>query len=116
MVSITKNIEIEFTDEKITASGGSIFLAAMAERLGLADRLRKAIRIKRRNRGASDVEILLSLIYSLAQGDGAILDVDRLAEDEARLKLLGLERVPGHATGQSETIISPIHLHTGKQG
>jgi len=38
----------------------------------------------------------LSLIYTLANGDGAISDVDRLAFDTARREILGLERVPGH--------------------
>lgn len=93
---IPNKIEIEFTDEKITPSGGSIFLSAMAEKLGLPNELKAAIKLKRRDRGASDEEMLLSLIYSLAQGDGAILDVDRLRQDEARQKLLGLQRVPNH--------------------
>lgn len=93
---IARNIEIEFTDERITASGGSVFLSAMAERLGLPEQLESAIKVKKRDRGASDKEMLLSLIYSLAQGDGAILDVDRLGQDDARQKLLGLQRVPNH--------------------
>jgi hypothetical protein len=93
---IPSKIEIEFTDEKITPSAGSIFLSAIADKLGLPKQLRSAIKLKKRARGASDAEMLLSLIYSLAQGDGAILDVDRLGQDEARRELLGLQRVPNH--------------------
>lgn len=93
---IPSKIEIEFTEERITSSAGSIFLSAMADKLGLSEQLKTAIKLKKRARGASDVEMLLSLIYSLAQGDGAILDVDRLGQDEARRELLGLERVPNH--------------------
>ena len=93
---IPSNIEIEFTDERITPSAGSIFLSAMAKKLGLADKLKAAVKLKKRARGASDVEMLLSLIYSLAHGDGAILDVDRLGQDDTRQKLLGLDRVPNH--------------------
>ena len=93
---IPSKIEIEFTDERITPSAGSIFLSAMADKLGLPKQLEEAIKLKMRARGASDAEMLLSLIYSLAQGDGAILDVDRLAGDDARRQLLGLQRVPNH--------------------
>ncbi len=93
---IPSKIEIEFTDEKITPSAGSIFLSAIADKLGLPKQLRSAIKLKKRARGASDEEMLLSLIYSLAQGDGAILDVDRLGQDDARRELLGLQRVPNH--------------------
>lgn len=93
---IPSKIEIDFTDERITASGGSIFLSGMAEKLGLRDELKRALKLKKRARGASDEEMLLSLIYSLAQGDGAILDVDRLGADTTRCDLLGLKRVPNH--------------------
>ncbi len=93
---IAGRIEIDFTDERITASAGAVFLSAMAEKLGLRDELKSAIKLKQRARGASDEEMLLSLIYSLAQGDGAILDVDRLGQDNTRCDLLGLKTVPNH--------------------
>ena len=81
MKSIAKKFQIDFTDEAITASGGSIFLQAMAEKLGLREKLRGALRLKQRRRGASDEEMLLSLIYSLAQSDGNLVYVDRLRVD-----------------------------------
>lgn len=93
---IPSKLEIDFTDERITASAGSVFLSATAEKLGLRDELKRAIKLKQRARGASDEEMLLSLIYSLAQGDGAILDVDRLGQDTTRCDLLGLKTVPNH--------------------
>lgn len=58
--------------------------------------MREAIRLKKRARGASDEEMLLSLIYSLAQGDGARLYVDRLGQDMTRCDLLRLRTVPTH--------------------
>lgn len=93
---IPSKIEIDFTDEGITASAGSVFLSAMARKLGLGEHLKETIKLKKRERGASDREMLLSLIYSLAQGDGAILDVDRLGQDRTRCNLLGLKTVPKH--------------------
>ena len=66
----TKRIEIEFTDEVLTPLGGSVFLAEMAQRLGLPRMLWERIGLKRRQRGASDAEMLLAAIYSLAAGAG----------------------------------------------
>jgi hypothetical protein len=93
---IPSKIEIEFTDEGITASAGSVFLCAMAKKLQLREQLKESMKLKKRARGATDAEMILSLIYSLAQGDGALLDVDRLGHDQTRRELLGLETVPNH--------------------
>jgi hypothetical protein len=96
MSIIANRIEIDFTEEQISPSAGSIFLSGMAEKIGLRDELNAAIKVKKRARGSSDAEMLLSLIYSLAQGDGALLDVDRLGHDRTRCQVLGLEKVPNH--------------------
>ena len=95
MKSIAQKFEIDFTEESITGSGGSAFLSRMAQHLGLPQLLEEAVRLKQRRRGASDVEMLLSLIYTLGQGDGAMRDVDRLGADAPRRSLLELEQVPG---------------------
>jgi DDE family transposase len=87
-------IEIDFTDEALTSLGGSVFLSAMADRLELRRRLSEQIRLKQRRRGSSEADMLLSAVYSLAAGDGALCDVDRLRADEPRLEALGLESVP----------------------
>jgi len=94
MRHIPEKVQIDFTDEKITGSAGGIFLAEVARRMGLPRMLERSLSEKVRNRGASDTEMMQSLIYSLAQGDGALSDVDRLGADEARQLLLGVGRVP----------------------
>lgn len=96
MSIIAEKIEIDFTDDQITTSAGSYFLAQMSSHLNLPRLLDDGLHLKSRRRGASDAEMMLSLIYSLAQGDGAILDVDRLGADVPRRRLLGLEKVPNH--------------------
>lgn len=88
-------IAVDFTDEAITPCGGSYFVARMAERLGLPERLSERLHVKKRDRGARDAEMVLSAVYSLAAGDGALVDVDRLGVDQARMEALGLARVPG---------------------
>lgn len=96
MNSIAQKIEIDFTDEAITSSGGSVFLSSMSEHIGIPDLLSEAIKLKCRRRGADDVQTMVSLIYCFAQGDGKLLDVDRLLADETRQELLDLKDVPGH--------------------
>lgn len=96
MSIIAKKIEIDFTDDKITSSGGSVFLSQTSSHLGLPKLLDSALGLKVRKRGASDSQMILSLIYSLANGDGALSDVDRLVADHPRRELLGLDHVPGH--------------------
>ncbi len=92
------SITIDFTDEQITSNGGAISLAQMAARLGLPALLDAAERLKQRASGASDRETLLALIFSLAQGDGALCEVDRLAADNVRARLLNLSRAPTACT------------------
>lgn len=87
-------IEIDFTDEAITPLAGSLFLSRAAEGLGLPEILRSDVRLKKRNRGADDAQMLLSMIYSMAGGDGAISDVERIRADEPRRIALGLSTSP----------------------
>ena len=93
-MTIPENVQIDFTDDEITSSGGSIFLSALATHLDLPAHLSESIHLKVRHRGASDADTLLSLIYTLAQGDGLLSDVDRLHADHVRSCLLGLSQVP----------------------
>lgn len=93
-MTILENVQIDFTDDEITSSGGSIFLSNLAIQIGLPGLLSQSIHLKVRRRGASDSDTLLSLIYSLAQGDGLLSDVDRLGADHVRSDLLGLSQVP----------------------
>lgn len=94
MPRLPQTTRIDFTDDKMTSSGGSVFLSRVAARLGLPALLGDALRLKVRARGASDAETLLALVYTLAQGDGTLSDVDALGADEVRQSLLGLARVP----------------------
>lgn len=86
--------EIDFTDELITSKGGLTFLAQFASQLGLPELLAQNLKLKVRNRGPSDVQYLLSLIYSMALGEGDLCDVDLLKEDLAQRIWAGLKEVP----------------------
>lgn len=87
-------VSYEFTDLDLTAFGGASILARTARRFGLFELLSEAVSVKVRDRGASDVETLWSLICSLARGHGALSDLDALRADSVARTLLGLRRVP----------------------
>lgn len=87
-------VSYEFTDLDLTAFGGASILARTARRFGLFELLAGAVSVKVRDRGASDVETLWSLICSLARGHGALSDLDALRADSVARTLLGLRRVP----------------------
>ncbi|MCZ0943860.1 MAG: transposase [Gammaproteobacteria bacterium] len=87
-------VEIGFTDDRLTGTGGAVFLAEAAKRLGLLPLLAEAVSVKRRARGASDAETQWSLVASLASGGGALSDVDALRGDAVQRELLGLREAP----------------------
>lgn len=87
-------VEIDFTDAALTGQGGWSLLGAMARRLGLPEQLSASLQLKQRRRGASDAEMLWSLVASLASGNGALSDLDALRADEAGQQLLGLDKAP----------------------
>ena len=82
-------VEMEFTDLNMTAYGGSSILAQTARQFGLLELLAEAVRMKVRNRGASDTETLWAIIACLARGDGALSDLDALRADPVARLLLG---------------------------
>ena len=87
-------VEMDFTDLNLTAYGGSSILAQTARQYGLFELLADAVRVKVRNRGATDAETLWAMIASLARGDGALSDLDALRADGVARTLLGLRNVP----------------------
>lgn len=87
-------VDIDFTDARLTDQGGLTFLARLADQLNLPARFEESIRIKQRRRGASDAEMLWSLVASLAAGNGALSDLDALRSQPVDQTLLGLEEVP----------------------
>lgn len=89
------SVEVDFTDAALTTQGGELFVARMAEQLGLPAALSRAISLKERRRGPSDAAHLLALTYNLAGGQGHLADLDAVAGDPVRGIAMGLDQVPG---------------------
>lgn len=99
-------IETSFTDAALVGTGGWIRLAQMAKQSGLLTALCKGIRLKRRQRGASDEEMPWSLIASLAVGTGALTDLDALRTNQEEPVLLGLTEAPSGRSRQHRPSLS----------
>ncbi len=94
-------VETEFTDAMLTGRGGWSVLARLAKKLGLLRQLSGCVRVKARARGASDGEVLWSLVASLCAGNGSLSDLDALRADAVGRRLLGLRRAPsGRRAGE----------------
>ena len=70
VAQIPTRINVEFSDSLMTANAGLSCLAVLAQQWGLIVRLARAILLKCRCRGPRDDEMLISMILSLASGNG----------------------------------------------
>ena len=77
-------------DGLLTGLAGLPTLARLARSLGLPWKLQQLVQVKRRQRGSTDAQSLLTLIYTLATGGGHLNAVDALAADEAACVGTGL--------------------------
>ena len=96
MLANPRDVVIDFSDRNITSSGGMCFLWRMARHLDLLRELSRLPSLKLRRRGVADAERTWSLIASLAQGNGALSDLEVLGWDRAACELLGLTERPSH--------------------
>ncbi len=87
-------IDIDFTDERLTSNAGLVFIGQQAKHMKVPELLDTRIKVKQRNRGCNDAQMLLSLIYSFCTGNGCLSDVDALKADRVAQQLLGLTQVP----------------------
>ena len=95
MITASKpKIEIDFTDDKLTSTAGLVFVSALSKRLGLAEGIAKNVRVKKRQRGCSDHQMLMSLIYSFCSGNGHLSDIDALSCDTPVCRVVGIDRLP----------------------
>lgn len=94
IADIAPKIDVDFTDEQLTATAGLAFVGQLNKQLKLPQLLSEGVKLKRRHRGSSDTQMLLSLIYSFCAGHGHLSDVDTLKADTTAQRILGLNQVP----------------------
>ncbi len=64
----TPTLAYEVCDDDLTGLAGLGVVARLARFRGLPEKLAASVRLKRRRRGCSDVQMLLALIYSAGGG------------------------------------------------
>ncbi|MBN2246908.1 MAG: IS1380 family transposase [Candidatus Aminicenantes bacterium] len=80
---------------KVTASSGLILIMAFAQEIGLAAELEKRFsHLKKRQRGYSVSEKILSFVEMLIKGGRRLSDIDILSSDPGLLDMLGMDRFP----------------------
>jgi len=80
---------------KVTASSGLILVMAFAQEIGLAAELEKRFsHLKKRQRGYSVSEKILSFVEMLIKGGRRLSDIDILSSDPGLLDMLGRDRFP----------------------
>lgn len=77
--------EIDLANAQLTGIGGWSLLTSTAHQSGLLDQLAEAVQVKKRQRGASDAQVLWALILWLAAGNGALSDFDAALARRIRL-------------------------------
>ncbi len=81
-------------DDHWTGLAGLGVVARLARFLGLPAKLAASVRLPRRRRGCSDMQMLLALIYSAYAGVGHLHAVDALGADDVVRQACGLRAVP----------------------
>ena len=77
-------------DGLLTGLAGLPAIARLARIVGLPWKLQELVHVKRRQRGSTDAQSVLTLVYTLATGGGHLNAVDALAADEAACVGAGL--------------------------
>ncbi len=89
-------------DDDLTGLAGLGVVARLARFLGLPEQLAASVRLQRRRRGCSDVQMLLALIYSACAGAGHLHAVDAWGPMTSPAELAGCGPCPT-AGGSAQT-------------
>jgi hypothetical protein len=94
------SVRVGTTDRAITAFGGAELLREAARAVGLAPALDNCLQLKRRARGLSDTEFVVSMAESIALGANCLDDLAVTRADAAQAELRGYD-VPAPQTAGS---------------
>ena len=99
MAAVTKQkpkLHIQLThSEQDTAHGGQILIDALCRRFGLWERIHRETSLDPRQRsgsGFAPAAIVAQLLFSLTSGGASLADAERIGQDRALMKLVGLAK------------------------
>ncbi len=90
--------KVQFEDQEITSFGGLVLFQALAQAIGLRERLRAAVRHLPTSGAYSASRIALVLIVHMFLGWRRLRDLDYYRDDPLVKRVVGLRRMPNVAT------------------
>jgi hypothetical protein len=84
------NFNICFREVAFAAHAGLVLLKDFIDQLGIADLLDAEVKVKQRQRGYSEAEAILAMVWNFVVGGDCLLDLEVLRGDPGTLELLGL--------------------------
>lgn len=87
------NFNIAFRDDTLSSHSGVVLLKDFCDRIGVADVIDSEVKVKQRDRGFSDSQAVLDLVWNLILGGDCLSDLNALRGDEGTINLLGVETI-----------------------
>jgi len=84
------NFNIAFRNLTVSSHSGAVLLKDFCDRLGVEEILDSEVEVKQRDRGFSDSEALMGMVFNLILGGDCLSDLNVVRGDEGTLKLLGV--------------------------
>ena len=82
-------LDVVFDDERVVSDAGVVLVATLAERLGIEDRARRLVRLRRDRPGAANAgRKVMALVFAMLLGADSIDDCQVLRAGRTR-RLLG---------------------------
>jgi len=84
---------ISFRDDVLSSYSGMVLIKEFANRLGIDQILDEELKVKSRERGYSESESIMGLVYNLIVGGECLSDLNVLRGDEGTQQLIGLDSI-----------------------
>lgn len=115
-----RKVVIEFRpSRRATAHGGQIAVNALANEMGLWERIAKESSLdgrKHKGKGYDPAVYMAALVFNFTNGGSSLADAERLDDDEALKSLLGVKKIPDQsAIGEWLRGVSDEGLETLRQ-
>jgi hypothetical protein len=98
-------LNVVFDDERVVSDAGVVLVATLALRLGIEDRARRVVRLRRDRPGAANVgRKVMALVFAMLLGADSIDDCQVLRAGRMRIGWLG------GGTVDARDVLAGVHL------
>jgi hypothetical protein len=82
---------VSFREDKLSSHAGMVLIKEFSERLGVEKIIDEEMKVKERERGYSEGESVMGLVYNMIIGGSCLSDLNVLRGDQGTQELLGVE-------------------------